>query len=119
MKSTVTVRASAACPNCKTVWEPFEPDQIWDKSDPNCSFKQPCNNCAFRKGSPERNDPHRWAELEDAFESGAAFYCHKGVPIKPDAPNGFAYPERGGKPDQKRLRLCRRYLNAIIGRKLP
>ena len=42
----------ASCVNCKALWEYFTEDMIWDKDDPLCSFSKPCNNCAFRKGSP-------------------------------------------------------------------
>lgn len=117
----------ASCANCKTVWEPFDPAQIWDTSDPHCSFKEPCNNCAFRPGSPEQADPAKWKELVNQLKCGASFHCHKGVPIEPDAENGFAYPMRTivvdnvagflrvekEVPDRKKLRICRGYLNAL------
>lgn len=115
----------ATCLNCKAVWEPFDPAQIWDPSDPHCSFKEPCNNCAFRPGSPEQTDLEKWKALLDQLKCGASFYCHKGVPIEPDAEHGFAYPGRTvtvdieGAPmtekhiaDKSKLRLCRGYLNA-------
>ena len=118
----------ATCRNCKAIWEPFEPSQIWDATDPHCSFKEPCNNCAFRPGSPEQADPEKWKHLLDQLKCGATFNCHKGVPIDPDAENGYAYPTRTlvvdipGVPrteklvgDQKKLRLCRGYLNALRG----
>lgn len=116
----------ATCVNCKTLWEPFDPAQIWDTSDPHCSFKDPCNNCAFRPGSPEQADPAKWRELVDQLKYNTSFYCHKGVPIEPTAEHGFAYPERattvllGDTPvdikvsDRKKLRLCRGYLNAVF-----
>src|SRR5260370_28364593 len=84
----------AACGNCKTLWEPYDRVQIWDKTDPHCSFKEPCNNCAFRPGSPEQADPEKWKVLLDQLKCGGQFFCHKGVPIDPDAENGFAYPTR-------------------------
>jgi len=40
----------------------------------------PCDNCAWRPGSPERSDPERWAYLMAEFKRGASFYCHKRVP---------------------------------------
>lgn len=116
----------AICLNCDALWEPFDPEQIWDRSDPHCSFKEPCNNCAFRPGSPEQADPAKWRALVDQLKCGAQFYCHKGVPIEADAAHGFAYPERKivvhlgdesafetAVPDRKKLRLCRGYLNAL------
>lgn len=117
----------ARCANCRTLWEPFEPDQIWDTSDPHCSFKEPCNNCAFRPGSDEQKDRQKWKRLIDSLKCGSSFYCHKGVPIEAGAEHGFAYPERvvaveiDGKsvetklPDVKKLRICRGYLNALPG----
>lgn len=117
----------ASCPNCRTLWEPFDPAQIWDPSDPHCSFKDPCNNCAFRPGSPEQADPEKWKTLIDQLKCGASFYCHKGVPIEPEAEHGFAYPSRtvpveiDGAPataaklaDRSKLRFCRGYLNASV-----
>ena len=100
----------ASCPNCKTLWEPFDPDEIWDRDDPVCSFRQPCNNCAFRPGSDEQADREKWITLIDSLRQGAGFYCHKGVPIEPGAEYGFAYPK-----ERKNLRLCRGYLSALKG----
>lgn len=119
----------AACSNCKTIWEPFAPDDIWDKSDPHCSFKVPCNNCAFRRGSPEQSDPEEWAKIMENVEYFGGFYCHKGVPISADAKHGFAYPHKTVTvtasdettlvevPDTARLRSCRGYLNAAFSKK--
>ena len=117
----------ALCLNCKTLWEPFDPAQVWDKTAPHCSFREPCNNCAFRPGSPEQADPEKWKLLLDQLKCGGQFFCHKGVPIDADAEHGFAYPTRvlvvdgiEGVPrtekrvsDSKKLRLCRGYLNAV------
>lgn len=100
----------ASCPNCKALWEPFDPEQIWDPTDPVCSFKEPCNNCAFRPGSDEQGDREKWRTLIDSLRQGAAFYCHKGVPIEPGAEHGFAYPK-----ERRKLRLCRGFLNAWEG----
>lgn len=116
----------AVCVNCKALWEPFDPEQIWDKSNPYCSLREPCNNCAFRPGSPEQANPDKWKLLLDQLKCGGQFFCHKGVPIEPGAKHGFAYPTRivvvdgiEGVPraelqvsDPKKLRFCRGYLNA-------
>lgn len=100
----------ALCPNCNCIWEPFSADQIWDPDDPVCSFRQPCNNCAFRPGSPEQQDAEKWRALIGSLRDGASFHCHKGVPIEAGAEHGFAYPK-----DRHKLRLCRGYLNALDG----
>ncbi len=101
-------------PACHTTWEPFDPAQMLDpKHEPLGAFLQPCNNCAFRKGSPEQADTIAWRKKLHELHQGALFYCHKGVPIAPKSENGFAYPEGGKNP--RKLRLCRGYLNAIVG----
>lgn len=108
----------ACCLNtaCKAIWEPFDPELIWDPDDPFCSFREPCNNCAFRPGSNEQQDREKWLELIGNLKKGGQFYCHKGVPIEADAEHGFAYPTlKDGTPDRRRLRLCRGYLNALAG----
>lgn len=100
------------CRNCKTVWEPFDEADLLDpKHEPLGAFKHPCNNCAFRKGSPEQSDPERFEEIRPKHWHGPRFYCHKGVPIAPDSEHGFDYPS-GGKNGRK-LRLCRGYLNSL------
>ncbi len=41
-----------------------------------------CDNCAYRRGSPERSDPYGWAEHWDRhIVDGLPFYCHKGLPL--------------------------------------
>jgi len=104
------------CDNCKTLWEPFSEDQLLDpKREPLGAFKHPCNNCAFRKGSPEQSDPEAFARLREQLGwLGGSFYCHKGVPIDPNDSDGFAYPRNSeGKPIPRKLRLCRGYLNQL------
>jgi transcription elongation factor Elf1 len=115
----------AVCRNCEATWEPFLPEHLWDPSDPVASFKDPCNNCAFRPGSPEQKDPAKWRELIGQLSQGQAFYCHKGVPIEPDAEHGFAYPQKTVPielgdlkttttvADRSKLRLCRGFLNQM------
>ncbi len=73
-------RELAVCVNCRATWEPIDPSQIWDPSDMLCSFREPCDNRAFRSGSPEQRDPERWRELMAGLKGGASFYCYKGVP---------------------------------------
>jgi hypothetical protein len=42
---------------------------------------QMCNNCAFRKGSPERADLWRWMQVSETVEYDQAFHCHKGLQL--------------------------------------
>jgi hypothetical protein len=102
------------CKNCATVWEPYDPADTIDPDDRYASFKTPCNNCAFRKGSPEQSDKDAWESQMINLSLGAAFYCHKGVPITPGKGHGFEYPEG----QRHKLRLCRGYLNSIVGPRL-
>lgn len=39
----------------------------------------PCEDCAFRRGSPEREDPSAWAALQRSVADGKTFYCHQGM----------------------------------------
>ena len=106
-------RELTICADCSAVWEPLDEAQIWDRTDPYCSFKEPCNNCAFRPGSPESENKEKWRALLESLKAGAQFDCHKGVPIDPTSEDGFLYPKKEGEPDRARLRLCRGYLNAL------
>lgn len=98
--------AGCSNPACNTIWEAFDPDAV-PADEHLMPFSEPCNNCAFRKGSPEQEDPEEWQKLLDQVAHwGSSFYCHKGVPIERGAENGFAYPS-----ETKKLRYCRGYLN--------
>lgn len=104
-----------------TAWEPFSEADLLDEGQRYSSFKEPCNNCAFRPGSPEQKDPARWKELMATLSVGAngwpagEFFCHKGVPLdiahETESDSGFAYPYKDGKADRKHLRPCRGYLS--------
>lgn len=99
-------------PACRTMWEPFDPAQLLDpEHEPLGAFREPCNNCAFRKGSPEQASGQLLEEIRPKSWNGPRFYCHKGVPISPESEHGFDYP--GGGTDGRKLRLCRGYLNAL------
>lgn len=105
-----------ACINCHTLWEPFDPADLLDpKREPLGAFHHPCNNCAFRKGSPEQRDPEAFARMRAKLGwLGASFYCHKGVPLDPGGEDGFAYPkDASGELIVKKARLCRGYLNQL------
>jgi hypothetical protein len=93
---------------CGAAWEPIDEADIWDRSDEHCGGKRPCDNCAFRPGSPEQADKAKWREMIAKLKAGGSFYCHKGVPIAPKSKDGFAYPS-----DRRKLRLCRGYLDAL------
>jgi hypothetical protein len=82
------------CLACSVVWEPFPPVYV---RDPVCA--EPCDNCAFRPGSPEQRDPERWRELMSTLRGNEAmetrFFCHKGVPIDlTKGPGNFNFPRR-------------------------
>ena len=102
-----------ACVNCKTTWEPFEKSVLLDTDDRYSQFTKPCNNCAFRPGSPERSDPEKWEHLLSTLGwYEGAFYCHKGVPINMESEDGFDYPKtKDGKHDIRRLRMCSGYVH--------
>lgn len=93
---------------CGAAWEPISEADIWDREDEACSTREPCDNCAFRPGSPEQADKEKWGDLIAKLKAGGSFYCHKGVPIAPNSELGFKYPK-----DARKLRLCRGYLNAL------
>ena len=99
------------CLNCKAIWEPFAVVDLLDAADPTSSFKEPCDNCAFRPGSVEQRNVETWTELLASLKAGSSFYCHKGVPQDPASADGFAYPrDRAGKPIPHKLRFCRGFL---------
>jgi hypothetical protein len=107
-------RQIATCADCRAAWEPVDESLIWDRSDPHCSFSEPCSNCAFRPGSPEQADTAEWKKMIASLRAGASFHCHKGVPLAPGSEHGFAYPhDAAGKATKNKLRLCRGYLNAL------
>lgn len=115
-------RSITVCGGCGAAWEPIKEEDIWDRDDPACSGREPCDNCAFRPGSPEQADKEKWSALIESLKSGGQFFCHKGVPIDPESEDGFKYPKRevsigeAGTTrihDTNKLRLCRGYLNAL------
>lgn len=68
-----------------------------------------CSNCAFRKGSEERDNPERWAEVMGTVTSGQNFYCHKGLPMRLSNDKqtaDFAAPD----PDAGRVTVCAGWL---------
>lgn len=98
----------AVCVKCQILWEPINEADIWDREDPVCSGREPCDNCAFRPGSHEQKDVVKWKMTIASLKAGGTFYCHKGVPLDPGGENSFAYSK-----DIRKLRICRGYLNAL------
>jgi hypothetical protein len=43
------------------------------------AMPSPCDDCAFRAGSPERDDPAVWAALQQHVTAGEPFFCHQGM----------------------------------------
>ena len=64
------------CRDCGTAWEAYPSDWCEDVVGAT-----PCDNCAFRPGSPEQADPKEWKKLIMLLKSGQEFRCHKGAPI--------------------------------------
>lgn len=52
--------------------------------------KAMCGDCAFRKGSPERDGSWREEALLTLAEDGLPFYCHEGIrrPVRWEHPDG-------------------------------
>jgi hypothetical protein len=75
------------CRDCGIVWEAYPDDWCEDVVG-----AAPCDNCAFRPGSPEQGDQAKWKHLIGILRAGGEFRCHKGAPIlgldKPDADGG-------------------------------
>jgi hypothetical protein len=108
-------RAVEICANCGTAWEPFNPADLLDDDDHLSSFKEPCDNCAFRSGSPEQADTGAWKKMIEKLGESGRFYCHKGVPINPQNDDGFDYPrdKTTGQTIPTKMRLCRGYLRML------
>jgi hypothetical protein len=123
-----------ACLECKAIWEAFPPSYV---RDPVCA--DPCDNCAFRPGSPEQRDPVQWkAMIEKLKPDGeqfftGRFYCHKGVQIDmTKGPGNFLFPTKpilmDGEPiklddgsiatmaDDRRMRVCSGFLRMFWAR---
>ncbi len=96
--------AHAICMDCRRIQEPETRD--WPEA-------RMCDNCAFRKGSPERADPYRWAEVSETVAKGQYFHCHKGLPVTltPDNLSAtFSPPD----PATGRVTICAGWLAARI-----
>jgi hypothetical protein len=74
-----------ACRQCGTIWEAYPANWVED-----VVAAEPCDNCAFRPGAPEHDDPAAWNALLEQLKAGGEFRCHKGCPI-----TGMIYPGPG------------------------
>ncbi|MCE2580744.1 hypothetical protein LDL36_20295 [Komagataeibacter sp. FNDCR1] len=108
------------CGSCRAIWEVFPPQYI---ADPVCA--EPCDNCAFRPGAPEQDDPETWKALLDSLQVDGdgmftgRFYCHKHVPIDMSkGPGNFLFPRRAdGSWDTAKMRVCSGFLRMFWARK--
>ena len=99
--------AFGVCLSCRTIFVAY-PDN-WCR-DPFQA--EPCDDCAFRPGSPEQQDPERWAARMSRLKSDTLFYCHKGMPVDVDiAEQRTDY--RADLPPEHRRRLCAGYARMI------
>lgn len=64
------------CRACQAFWEAYPADWKHDAVE-----AEPCDNCAFRKGSPESEDREGWRALLADLRKGREFRCHKGAPM--------------------------------------
>lgn len=64
------------CRDCRTAWEAYPPGWKHDAVE-----AEPCDNCAFRKGSPESQDRAEWKSMLAKLRAGEMFKCHKGAPL--------------------------------------
>lgn len=118
LRSAIGSTELELCLSCKAIWEPFPAGGI--EEDPVCA--DPCDNCAFRPGSPEQQDREGWrkliASLDPDPETGiprGRFYCHKAVPIDlTKGPGNFLFPTRpDGQFDEARMRTCSGFLRMV------
>jgi gentisate 1,2-dioxygenase len=85
-------REACSCRDCNQLFVPEH------RVNPDV---QMCDDCAFRPGSPERQDKYKWAEIIEAtiVERLHPFHCHKGLRCSFDGHNlTYQQPEPGQKP---------------------
>lgn len=115
-------RPLAGCASCKKAWEPLPEGARIVQGEPFFPFDDPCDNCAFRAGSPESRDKPRWKKTIENLRAGGRFYCHKEVPFEHEfgyahaageTVMSFDFPKKpDGSWDEDSMRPCRGYLNA-------
>jgi hypothetical protein len=97
-------RQHAICMDCRRMQEPELRD--WPEA-------KMCDNCAFRKGSPERADPWRWMQVEETVEDGNPFHCHKGLPVTLNG-DGLSATFTAPNPATGRVTVCAGWLATRI-----
>lgn len=116
LNSTSEMKNIRSCMECETAWEPYDPSACIDPTDPVSAFTAPCDNCAFRPHSPEREDAKEWRRLTAYLEIGGRFYCHKGVPLSKQEGQTHDQPKLpSGEHDTAKMRLCAGYLAWWLG----
>ena len=113
-----------ACLDCPTetptIWEQVKREDLSVPNSPLSTFKKPCDNCAFRRGSPERKDPEKWEFLMQEFAyREAMFFCHKGVPldISKGSNQSHLHPyDEQGRLFKKESRVCAGWLAWKLGK---
>lgn len=125
------------CVECHACWERVPPGEHFMVDGEVLSFRRPCDNCAFRGKSPERQDKERWDDLQLMLAQGGEFYCHKGVPFAgtaddivaggPGTHMAFEFPQEIKTFDlagetiphpvyiREHMRMCRGWLNKFVG----
>jgi hypothetical protein len=94
------------CLDCSAVWEAYPADWKHDVVEAT-----PCDNCAFKKGSPEQSDKEAWLELIAKLRAGGDFRCHKGAPILIDKSAGTVEFDECWV--QRRGRTCAGFIRAV------
>lgn len=73
----------------------------------------PCEDCAFRKGSPE----HESGELQRIMDQAEPFHCHRGMPLDMRGGKPGAYvPRRNDRGVPAAYPVCMGWLNATLAR---
>jgi hypothetical protein len=80
---------TGVCVPCGTFWEAYPPGWTHDVVG-----AEPCDNCAFRPGSPESQDKAEWKSLLAKLKAGGMFNCHKGAPILLGEDGSISFDER-------------------------
>jgi hypothetical protein len=80
-------------PQACTCWEPvYDLEQQPPKPARPSLRTKPCDDCAYRGGSPERRGDPDYAgdadELERIVQAGEPFFCHQGI----RKPVGYQHP---------------------------
>jgi len=98
------------------IWESIPTGEHYRRDGEMLAFLEPCDNCAFRPGSPESRDKEEWKKLLDQLRAGGQFFCHKGVPITGVGEGScasFDFPKRpDGEWDRDQMRMCAGWLRA-------